>query len=284
MANITIGFPNRIDSATLSGGGWETTLPQSNIKDRRLSELARSTGVANATITIDLGSAKTIGILGIAAHNISAVGKVRLAGNSSSSFGSPIYDSGLIDAYPSGAIPQELLEWEDDNFWLGTISAQAIAGYRSPYILVIPSKPVLRYWQITFSDATNSDGYLQMGRVFIGDAWTAEYNYNFGANLAFNDPSVIEESLGGQEYYDARKNPRVHSFDLQNLTDTEAYARVVDMQRYAGVTGEVLVVPDSDDTSNGFRRNFLGRMMDLNGFSDADYDRRSASFRIKETY
>lgn len=283
MANITIGYPNRIDSATLSGGSWVSTLPQSNIKDRRLSKLARTTS-AGVSFTIDLGSAKTVGILAIAAHNFSSSATIRLEGDDASGFSSLNYDSGTISAYPTGAIPQELLEWEDDNFWLGTISSQAIAGYRAPFILVIPAKPVLRYWRITISDASNSDGYTQMGRVFIGDAWTAEYNYSFGASLKFSDPTVVMESLGGEEYFDVRKNPREHEFNLQFLTETEAYARVIDMQRYAGVSGEVLVVPNSDDTSNGFRRNFLGRMVDLGGFSDVNYDQRSAVLRIKETY
>lgn len=286
MANITIGYPNRIDGATLSGGSWVSTLPQSNIKDRRLSKLARSTddSISSSTINIDLGSAKTIGILGIAAHNLSSVGKVRVRGDDDSGFASPLYDSGWIEVYPSGAIPQELLEWEDDNFWFGTISPEAIAGYRSPYILMIPSKPVLRYWRIEFDDTSNPDGYIQVGRVFIGDAWTAEYNYSFGASLSFNDPTVVTESLGGEEYFDVRKNPRVHSFELQFLSETEAYARIIDMQRYAGISGEVLVVPNSDDASNGFRRNFLGRMTDLGGFTDVNYDQRSATLNIKETY
>lgn len=283
MANITIGYPNRIDSATLSGGSWETTLPRSNIQDRRLSKLARTTA-AGASLTIDLGSAKTIGILAIAAHNFSSAATIRLEGDDASGFSSLNYDSGTISAYPTGSIPQELLEWEDDNFWLGTISEEAIAGYRSPFILVIPSKPVLRYWRITIADASNPDGYTQMGRVFIGDAWTSEYNYSFGASLKFSDPTVVMESLGGEEYFDVRKNPREHEFTLQFLSETEAYARVIDMQRYAGVSGEVLVVPNSDDTSNGFRRNFLGRMVDLGGFSDVNYDQRSATLRIKETY
>lgn len=283
MANITIGYPNRIDGATLSGGSWVSTLPQSNIKDRRLSKLARTTS-AGVTFTIDLGSAKTVGIFGIAAHNFSETSTVRLEGDDSSGFSSLNYDSGAISPYPSGAIPQELLEWEDDNFWLGTISPEAIAGYRAPFILVLPSKPVLRYWRVTITDSSNPDGYTQMGRVFIGDAWTAEYNYSFNSSLSFNDPTVVTESLGGEEYFDVRKNPRVHSFELQYLSETEAYSRVIDMQRYAGISGEVLVVPNSDDISNSFRRNFLGRMTDLGGFTDVNYDQRSAAFNIKETY
>ena len=115
MANITIGYPNRIDAATLSGGSWETTLPRSNIQDRRLSKLARTTA-AGASLTIDLGSAKTVGILAIAAHNFSSAATIRLEGDDASGFSSLNYDSGTISAYPTGSSPQELLEWNIITF------------------------------------------------------------------------------------------------------------------------------------------------------------------------
>jgi len=38
------------------------------------------------------------------------------------------------------------------------------------------------------------------------------------------------------------------------------------------------------DTTNGFRRNFLGRLADVNGFTDDNVDRRSANLVIKETF
>lgn len=286
MANLTIGFPNRIDAATLSGGSWLTALPLTNIKDRRLSRLARSSGdaIAQATINIDLGAAKTVGAFALVTHNISAVGKVRLRGDDDAGFASPLYDSGWLNCYPSGVIPISLLEWEEDNFWLGTVSNNAIAGYQSPYVLTIPAKPVLRYWRIEIDDTSNPDTYIQIGRIFIGDAWETEFNYSFGSGLGNEDTTEIESSLGGEEYFDIRKTYRVHRLQLKYLSNDEGYARFLDMQRLAGVSGEILLVPDSSDSTNGFRRNFLCRMKSLSPLIDDNLAYKSAEIEVKEVF
>jgi len=286
MANLTIGYPNRIDAATLSGGSWLASLPLSNIKDRRLSRLARSSGdaIAQATINIDLGSAKRVGAFALITHNISAIGKVRLRGDDDAGFASPLYDSGWINCYPSGVIPEALLEWEEDNFWLGTVSSNAIAGYQSPYIHILAAKPVLRYWRVEIDDTLNSDTYIQIGRIFIGDTWTTEFNYSYGSGLGNEDTTEIESSLGGEEYFDIRKKYRVHKITLQYLNDDEGYARFTDMQRLAGVSGEILLVPDSTDSTNGFRRNFLGRMRSLSPLVDSNLSYKSADLEIKEVF
>ena len=94
-------------------------------------------------------------MLALVVHNISVSGSVRISGDTSASFAAPIYQSAWVPAWPSGLIPQSLLEFEDDNFWLGTLSQSARAGYQSPFIH-IPSQPqTLRYWRVEISDAAN---------------------------------------------------------------------------------------------------------------------------------
>lgn len=286
MANLKLGFPNRIDAATVSGGSWQSTLPLTNIKDRRLSRLARSTSaaLANTIINIDLGAAKTVGAVALVTHNLSAGALVRVRGDDAADFITPLYDSGWLNAWPSGAIPISLLEWEDDNFWLGTVNSEAIAGYQSPYINIIDSRPVLRYWRIEINDTTNAAGYVQVGRVFIGDTWTTTYNPVYGVGLGTEDQTQIESSMGGEEYFDISKRYRVHRFSLKALSPTEAYSRVIDMQKLAGVSGEILIIPDASDISNGFRRNFLCRMRSLSPVVDEAYGIKSVDFEVKEIF
>jgi len=286
VANLKLGFPNRIDAATVSGGSWQSTLPLSNIKDRRLSRLARSTNaaLANTIINLDLGSAKTVGAVALVTHNLSASALVRVRGDDAADFATPLYDSGWKNAWPSGVIPAELLEWEDDNFWLGTVSAEAIAGYQSPYINNIDSRPVLRYWRIEINDTSNPSGYVQVGRVFIGDVWSVTNNYSGGAALGLEDSTGIESSIGGEEYFDVKKRFRVFQFSLDDLTDTEAYARVIDLQRLAGISGELLIIPNADDITNGFRRNFLGRLRSLSPMMQLNFRIKTAKFEVKEIF
>jgi len=286
VENLKIGYPNRIDASTVSGGSWLASLPLSNIKDRRLSRVARSTNVslANTIINIDLGSAKTVGAIALVTHNLSSTATVKIRGDDAADFATPLYDSGWVNVYGAGVIPSELLEWEDDNFWLGTVSSNAIAGYQAPFIKVIDTRPVLRYWRIEINDTSNVDAYVQIGRVFIGDVWTTSVNYSYGAGLSTTDETQIETSLGGEEYFDVRKRYREFKFELQYLTESEGYSRVIDMYKLAGVSGEILMIQDSSDVVNGFRRNFLCRLKSISPLTDSNVNVKSVQMEVKEIF
>nr|WP_315467158.1 hypothetical protein [uncultured Undibacterium sp.] len=282
MQNMTIGWPNRIYEATLSGGSYASTLPLSNLKSRETSKVARTASISttHTTFDIDLGVARNIGVLALLFHNLSATAKVQWLGNASSTFTSPTYDSGLNSVYPTGALPFGSLEWGDSNFWLGTVSLQAVAGYKAPYIVGIPSRPSLRYWRLKIEDTGNSDGNVFF-RAFIGDAWTVKYNMSYGASLGHTDLTEVKTSLGGQDYFKKRPRYRTHRFSLNHLTNTE-FQRVLDMERDAGISDELLIMPDLDDADGGFRRNCLCRLVQLPAIRDDDFEKKSAEFEIKE--
>jgi hypothetical protein len=286
VANLILAWNNRVDGATLSGGSWQSTLPLANVKDYRLSKLARTVGktTANTKMDIDITAAKPVGVVSLVGHNLSAAAKVRVKGATEATFAAPIYDSGWVDVWPSNMIPQELLEWEDDNFWMGTIPAETRAGYSAPYINLISSRPSLRYWRIEIDDTTNVSTNLDVGRVVIADTWTVQTNISSGASLGHEDASITEESIGGEEYYDERKKFRVFRFSLDNLTEAEAHAKVLDLQRLEGTTGQVLCIPNASDLTNGFRRNFLGRLRSMSPMVYANYTQRTTQFEIKEVF
>lgn len=267
MATILLSYNNRSDVATLSGGSWLASLPLTNLQDRRLGKVARSSNAltTSTTFDIDLGASATypIGVYALVAHNLSASATVRIRASGDPTFATSLYDSGTVSAWPAGLIPTSLLEWENSNFWLGTISDQARAGFRSPYVCINTARTLARYHRVSISDTTNTDGYCQLGRLFLADIWSPTYNYQSGASLGWSDPTVIDTSVGGTRYYDQRNRYRTFTFRLGWVTQTEAYTQAMEMQRLVGMSGEVLVIPDSADATNGLRRNFLGRMSSL---------------------
>lgn len=284
MANITLAWNNRTDSGTLSGGSWLSTLPLTNLQNRQVQKVARSNDAlaASTQFTIDLGQARTIGVLALVVHNISVTGQVRITASDTPGFTVTYYDSGWADVWPSGMIPQSLLEWEEDNFWLGTLSANARAGYQSPYIKLIPSAPSLRYWKVEVSDTGNADGYVQIGRLFMASTWVPSVNYAYGAGLGYQDPTPIDVSLSGAEYFDVRSRFRVFDFELQYILGTEAYAYALELQRLSGTSGEVLMVPDSDDAINQPARAFVGRLLQLGAITQPQPSEFSVKFQVKE--
>jgi hypothetical protein len=192
-------------------------------------------------------------------------------------------DSGWIDVWPAGVIPTDLLEWEDDNFWLGTISAQARAGFQSPLIWRLPFLSVARYWRCEIFDSTNSDGYVQVGRVFLARGWTPSVNFAYGAGLGYQDPTPVLTSLSGAEYFDVRSKFRVMTFELQYITDSEAYSYALELQRLAGVSGEVLVMPDGgEDAGIQPLRSFVGRLRQAGPVMQTKPSAYTVQFEIKE--
>lgn len=284
VSNIFLAWQNRADEATLSGGSWQSTLPITNMQNRQVQKVARTANAlaASTLFDIDLGAPRTIAVLALVVHNISAAGACRIRGSNVSNFASTVYDSGAVNVWPAGQIPQNLLEWEEDNFWLGTMSAQARAGYQSPYINIMATPAYARYWRVEIADTTNSDGYVQIGRLFLANGWTPTVNYNYGAELGYEDPTPVDTSLSGAEFFDQRSKFRVFSFDLQYITGTEAYGYAIELQRLAGITGEVLAVPDAADTGNIPARAFVGRLRQIGRVRQTQPTAYEVSLKIKE--
>lgn len=82
---------------TLSGGSWEADLPLTNLQDRRLHRIARSSSAAvtNTVFTADLGTDRAVRCVALVKHNLSEAGTVRARGflNEGAGGGIPALDS-----------------------------------------------------------------------------------------------------------------------------------------------------------------------------------------------
>lgn len=285
MANLILGFPNQADKATLAGGSWVSTLPLTNLQDRRISKKARSSNatLAATKFTFALDKSRVTGLVAIVGHNLSATATWRVTANTSNSFTTPAYDSGWDDVWSDVSdVTFGTLEWESDSFWTWKISDEESAYYPG-LALNIPTTAVsYQYWQIEFNDTTNSAGYIQIGRLFIGSTWQVTNNASYGWSLAYEDGTLIEEGIGGAEYYDTRPRYRVMRIGLDYLTKAEATSTALGASRVLGTTGEVLLIWDKDDSDNIMRRSFLGRLRTLNPIENPDPVRYTTAYEIKE--
>lgn len=284
MANVILAWNNRADLGVLSGGSWLPSLPLTNLQTRQVQQVARSanTLASSTQFTVNFSSPKSIDCIALVVHNLSASAKVRVTAASSPSFSSPEYASDWIDAWPAGVIPVSSLEWEDDNFWLGTMTEEARAGYNSPFLHLLPAAQYLANWKIEVSDTANPNGYVHIGRLFMAKKWQPEYNMVYGASLGYEDPTEVATSLTGAEYFDPRGKYRIHNFSLDALSSSEANAEVLEMQRIAGTSAEILIVPDADDTLTFIQRSFVGRLQSISPVSQPHFDRYSTTIEIKE--
>jgi hypothetical protein len=104
---------NRFDAASLSGGSWEATLPLTNLQDRKLSKVARSTDDANAStkLVADLGDDYYVRAVSLHKTNLSRAGRYRIRGKTNATQLAALTPTNLTAEYGLGL-------WSDPDYTL----------------------------------------------------------------------------------------------------------------------------------------------------------------------
>lgn len=194
----------------------------------------------------------------------------------------PVYDSDNFQVYPVGTVPFGSALWGTEQWWGGVPSQEDLKTHANNVIHILPEVVYAETVRVDIVDTSNPLGYVEVGRMFVGDGWQPGINMSYGASLGYESRTTVEEAIGGAEYFDVRKPARVAQFKLDALTETEAVGRVMDMQRLVDVHGEVMYIWDPEDTSHLARRSFLGRLRELNPIEHPYYNNFSTAFEVKE--
>lgn len=253
MATV-LGYSNQIDFATLSGGSWNASYPLTNLKNRYLSQAARSNNLlaASTVINLDLGQLQRIGLVALVNHNLTELATVRVMGSSSPTMSPTLYDSGAELVY-RGTEFSKTFPWVE-----------------------------CRYWRITISDPTNTDGYVSVGRIFIGWRFRPTNNIDWATSLSVESDSQVKRALGGPEYFEERPNRRVWQGKWSWLEDYEAYTVYMDIQRSSDVSREVYLIEDDLDVDFRHQRRFLGRFRTLSAIEWPYLNQHSVGVEIGE--
>lgn len=289
MANLKLIWKNIANNAQLNSigssghGSWVSTLPIENLKDRTIAKVARTSSDANADTKfhVDLLSALEFDHVALVNHNLSSAATLRVTVSASVDLSSPLYQSAWLPAYSTEFAPS-VVEWEHDNWYFGMPGDADLDRYQRTWALTIPTLQTARYISVEIKDASNTDGYVQAGRLFVGKALTFLTNYDLGATVRWVDDTIISRAISGAIYADRRKKRRKFTFQSSFITDNQAFQDLFELQRLLGVSGEVLVIPDADDAVNGFRRNFLGRLVTLDPIEHYKLDLNKQAFDIEE--
>lgn len=281
--NILLGYPNRANGASISGGAWSAQLPAANLLDRRLAKVARSANVAplSTRFNVDLGAIRKVQIVNLTNHNFSLTAMYRIVGSDSAAFDALLYDSNWLPVWPE-VYPYGTLEWEDDNFWSGQYAAEEIEGTTTALTHVLPITTLARYWRIELSDPSNPAGYVQAGRLFIGPAWQPTRNKSYGWTMAWENETGVAASRSGAEFFDRRKPFRVVKFSLDWLSMDETLAKGFELLRRAGIDEEIMFIRDPTDTMHAIRSQFLCRIRTPNPIENPSYATGKMSLELKE--
>lgn len=278
MGNILISWPNRIDTATLSGGSWN--LPLTNLQSRDQWLVARSNGLSTSDtkFDIDFGVIRNVRAIALANHNLSQTATWRI------SLGTTAGDNDIFTSNWQSVwmmtFDSDLMEWGDVSVWEGAMDYEYL---NHPYlaVFVLPDWYNTRYMTIEIEDTSNPNGWVDIGRAFVGGGFTPRYNPEYGLQDSWEDKTEIVEMASGATHAVVKKRYRKVQFVLPWLSQTEATI-VHEIQRRQGIYGEILYIPDLSDQQLNQRYGMLGRLAEMSAIEYPFYNNRQCGFTIKE--
>lgn len=224
MANARILSVSETDSVTLSA--TSEALDVDNVKDYDMRKVWRSTGLTSQTITWDFGSGVESNGIYLGNLNLTDAGTVKLELSN--------------DNFSSTEIDETFSPWTDDQ-----AHRDAVLFYDSV---------TARYGRLSFTDASNPDGYFEVGRIMFGSWFAAPNSQNVSASLKL-DHAARGQLIGtrGGGFRPQVKVPQrrlsvmwdwIHETDVLTLGGNEFY----EMLRVTGNQRDVVVSvwPDED--------------------------------------
>jgi hypothetical protein len=261
MANglLFSGRKNLADDATLSGGSYTGGNPLTKAQTEDLGEYAISSDatISSTQLIGDLGESLYARVFGLIDTNVSPNVRWRVELSAISSFSTVTYDTGFIAGF-ANAQAWDLLEWEDENWWLGTPTEEQLSGLKRNLIHVSATNQAFRYFRITVDDTENVEGNIRIPRVIVGPAWQFYYNMSRPVAIGPESNTLVDKSLGNVPYFDARIADNIVRFSLDFMSTDEAFTKAQAIERELDIDGEVLFIYDPEDTTYSLYRNIWG--------------------------
>lgn len=278
--NYLIAAPNLADLATLSGGTWSA--PLANMQTRALKQVARTPSADPAVTWFDVTLARhtTIRALGLINHNLSRSARIKWLAYPDQKRSTAKWESKWERVWPR-VWPMRQMDFRHPYCISGVPDEIETEGMTLSWSRIIDPVSAM-YWRCQLSDPYNQDLYLQAGRLVMAKAAQPEFNASFGSSVGVQDSTVIDEMEDGGEVADERPRRRVFTFNMEFLSEEEAKAWVVEMQRRVGIWSEVLFC--MDPTSTRFRQHntVWGRFNVLNPVTQPDCLRWTVQMSIIE--
>lgn len=215
---MRILWDNEYDNSgnTITANSESSVYGLENLDDYQLVKVYRSTGDSAEWVKIDAGAGSTITATcaAICSHNLTDGATIKIQGNDTDAWATPTVDESFT---------------HDSGNMVKTFTSATH-----------------RYWRFSFADGSNPDGYIEIGRLFLGTYLTLDTPYtDFPYSII--DTSVVDSSITGQSYGDEGITLREYSFNWNHFTNTEK-ENIVTMFEDVKTVKPVVIVPDPDNT------------------------------------
>ena len=270
---------NEISSVTLTA--TSATVPVANLAHHQLGKAWRTSGVAEESVTIDLGTtSEIVRVVAVAGHNLRSGASVEVL---QSSDGANFTSVASINPFV-GTTGFGEGGFGEGGFGGGIIS---ITGEVQAIVMLFFAALTKRYWRITLRDAGNADTFIKVGRIFLGDYWEPAAQIMRQWSVEVIDETSIEKSIGGQKWRNIRNSFNRVSFRLPHLSKSEAIENFLNFARRIGSKDSMFVslFPDGSVTLKAVT-NLYGKFVQAPGISGpaiSIYDTGEVLFESDQT-
>ncbi len=165
---MQILYENNIEDATIDSSSENPDYDfDTALNDTRLSRTGRTTGVSSQWVKFSFTGTIDVTYICILGANITSGATVTIEANSSDSWGSPAF-------------------------------SQALTYYDGVYITNF-TQETYQYWRLTIDDGSNTDGYIEIGFIFLGESLAMPPMLR-NQKLPRTTTSTNQKSMRGQLY------------------------------------------------------------------------------------
>ncbi len=230
MANLRILYSNLADTATVtsdSTGSTATNYPASNLINNRKHLVWRS-NTTTGIITLIWSSPQIVNGLALASTNLGPTSTVRLRLYSDIAKTTLLLDTGTV----TPAV--------DTNTSSSSDSVHIWCNYMTN----------VRAAEVTVSQTSHPQGYLQVSRLIIGQYWEPTYNTSFGVSTSLVDTSENTRTYSGTLVTDTKFVYKKLSFSLAFMNNADRNA-LISMVKEVGRRKNVYVSIFPSDSETG---------------------------------
>lgn len=252
MANIRFVIGNAHDEASLTA--TTQALPIENTQRSERALVWRSTNLEDQLIEGTLHTGKVISCLALLHHNLGANGLRQIEMFNGDEL---VYDSGPVDV--ALLLPAGIWRAGIDP-WHATFNDRLPTGL-SAAILWLPQPTIITRYRIRVSDYGNPNGYLQIGRILLGDVFSPQFNINFAPKITWQESGDHKITEGGSLRTLGRGDLRRKlSLNLNWLNDADRSQLITQMGQ-AGLGTDVLIslYPTSSSVMQQLEGTLLAR-------------------------
>jgi len=227
VSNWRIIPRNLIDEAATAAASPSllSTHPLSRVQQQGRAT-ARTTGLTTQVFTFTWSSNQTANAAVVALHNLRTAGTIRIEVFSDAALTVSLEDSTALAAFSTTGLSQ--LDVDD-------YLTSRLRGMKNFVFWFSATRTTIRGLRITFTDAANADGFMEVARFVMGKYFEATYNPPYaGEGLTLATLTGQVRADGGTLYSDRRADYRIERLQLDSIPDATDLAELKAIAGYLG--------------------------------------------------